>query len=342
MTESDIRTILEAIVRDIFEVRKRIDACLRDKATRVLAEGPSSKDNDLNASVWNDLGLFFLHNRMWGDAELVYRHMLETAIKVEDRWGNVHKGLPLYNMGIAQINQKNFDEGIQNVLRAYEEDERKLGRDAAKKELAFRLKEGFLEFTSHVVDSNYLAKFKAEAGALASGIGTTWDLMANMDDPEKLLFAKIMTSKKLVSFHDDIYTKVVLFDNLKNTCLILESNLRGRSKIKDGLSNIISTVFRQEPWRSRFETERNRGERGLLSYVDLSDFESKVKQIELISQIGPPYDFVLRNFLMATLVRNFTAHYIEEKINILNDPIRYESVFERVLFALLYALSYNV
>jgi len=342
VTQSDIKTTLQGIVRDIFDARKRIDTCLRDKTTKVLAEGPSLKDGDLDASVWNDLGLFFLRNRMWGDAELVYRHMLKTAFEVENRWGHVHKGLALYNMGIAQINQKNFDEGIQNVLKAYEEDERKLGKDAAKKELAFRLKEGFLEFTSRVMDSNYLAKYKTEAGALASGIGLTWDLMVNMDDPEKLLFAKIMTSKKLVSFHDDIYTKVVLFDNLKNMCLILESNLRRRSKMKDGLSNIISIVFKQEPWRSRFEAERNLGERGLISYVNSSDFEGKVDQIELVTQIGAPYDFVLRNLLMATLLRNFTAHYIEEKIRILNDPVKYESVFERVVFALLYALSYNI
>jgi len=320
---------LSKIVKNIFETRKAIDSCLEDKRSEIFHSVSELKGDELDVSVWNDLGLFFLEHHMNENAELIYRHMLNVAFEVERRINKrIHKGLPLYNMGVAQINMRNFDEGIPNILRAYEEDILKFGEEKAKEKLASKLKEGFLEFISKVIDNNYLKEFNTTSKL---NIKTSYDLIANMNEVEKLFLAKIITSKKLVTFHDDAYTKVIMFDNLRNLCLMLEWNLKRRSNRKDSLSLLIPKVFSFEKWAPYFKSIK------LKTYSSISEFESKLDQIEKTNPLSNTADnFILQNFFTTTLVRNFTAHYLDEKITLLSDPQKYDRTFAREIYALLY------
>lgn len=143
---------------------------------------------EVDASVCNDLGLYFLHNKMYLDALRIYEHMFRTISTVESRDGvSIHKGLPLHNMGVAQINLRNYDEGIVNVLRAYDEDIETYGNEVAEKQLAFKVKEGLFDFSSRVVDKDYLKEFNDRSELK---IESTSSLMQNMDEAERLFFAK--------------------------------------------------------------------------------------------------------------------------------------------------------
>jgi len=319
------------------EERKALDVCLRAKESEVRSSENPVMSGELDPSIWNDLGIYFLNNRMEAEAVIVYSHMLSIAQSLEGKHGHIHKGLPLYNIGVAQINLRNFDEGIPNILKAHEEDKLRLGEEKAKQELAHRLKEGLIDFTSRIVDNNYLQDFN---NASNLSIQRSYDLTQNMEDAEKLFFAKILNSKKLVSFHDDSHTKVVMFDNLKNLCLVLESNLRRRGRTKVMLAELVVKVFSTEGWKTHFDTQQAKA---LVRYSSVGDFDSKLDQIEGFTPTGNGVDdFHLRNFLTTTLVRNFTAHYLDENIALLSHDAKYERTFARILWSLLYTLQYRI
>lgn len=334
-----MRVNLEDVATHALEMKKGLSECLAKEEQR-LQSLRTPVSGEVDASGWGDLGLYFWTNRMYQETIVTFSHMLGTISRLEKKFGHVHKGLPLYNMGIAQISLANFDQGIPNVLKAFEEDKLKLGEIAAKKELAYRLKDNLLDFTSRIVDNNYLKEFTTSSGLAVNHI---LDLLANMEETEKLFFAKIVNSRELVDFHDDAYTKVVLFDNLKNLCLILESNLRRRKRVNGLLPQLVVSVFSKERWAGFFDSERKKSSAGLTGYSDVRDFNSKVKTIETYSPIGTESeDFHLKNFLTATLIRNFTAHNLDESIEVLKGPQEYGNAFSRVLWSLIYALQYAI
>jgi len=325
------------LILKVLETRKAIDEALRLKEqSAVLRNIKDSTRKEIDASVWNELGLYFLNNRMYLDALITYEHMFRTILDVEKEHGvEVHKGLPLHNIGVAQINLRNYDEGIPNILKAYEEDIKTFGKAKAKDMLAHKVKEGLFGFVSRVIDKNYLPEFNRSAGL---NISNTISLLDNMNEAEKLFFAKIITSKKLVTFHDDVYTKVVMFDNLRNLGLLLESNLRRRSKKKEYLPILIKKIFSNEEWKKYFATNEK-----LKSYNDVKDFQDKLKKIDKLKASGKrKVDFVTNNFLTIALMRNFTAHYLSEKLYVLKNPKKYDRIFAREIFSILYSLNYVV
>lgn len=295
-----------------------------------------TKRKEIEASLWNELGLYYLNNRMYLDALMIYEHMLQTILKVQkDQSVDIHKGLPLYNMGVAQINLHNYDEGIPNILKAYEEDVATLGKAEAEKQLAHKVKEGLIDFTSRIIDNNFLKEFSARSGVSAKN---TISLLQNMDEVEKLFFAKVINSKKLVTFHDNMYTRVVMLDNLKNLCLILESNLKRRSGRTDMLFGLIVNTFKKEEWRKHFMNNAC-----FIRYKTLKDFQDKIDKMERTHfSKEPEVDFTTRNFLTTTLVRNFTAHYLNERLDVLEDSKKYDSIFAREVFSILYSLAYII
>jgi hypothetical protein len=331
---------LEDVATHALEMKKALSQCRAKKEVELQSSTTPLSNAEVDASDWGDLGLYFWTNRMYQEMIVTFSHMLSAISRLEKKFGHIHKGLPLYNMGIAQIGLANFDQGIPNVLKAFDEDKLKLGEIAAKKELAYKLKDDLLDFTARIVDNNYLKEFVTTSGL---GVNHILDLLTNMEEPEKLFFAKLVNSRQLVDFHEDAYTKAVLFDNLKNLCLILESNLRRRKGVKGLLPRLVVSAFSKEPWITYFDSERKKRTAGLTGYSDVRDFNWKVRAIEAYSPIGTESeDFHLKNFLATTLIRNFTAHNLDESIEVLNGPQEYENAFSRVLWSLIYALQYGI
>ena len=128
-----------------------------------------------------------------------------------------------------------------------------------------------------------------------------------------------------------------MLDNLKNLCLVLESNLKRRSGLtgrKYVLSRLITDIFAKEKWQKHFVDNKD-----LTSYNGIKDFQVKLEKIENLKASGKSkIDFITNAFLTATLVRNFTAHYVHEGLDILKDSKKYDSVFAREIFAILYSL----
>ena len=325
------------VIFKVFETRRAIDDILRLKEENIVLRNiKDSKRKEIDASVWNELGLYFLNNRMYLDALITYEHMLQTISNAEkEHRAEIHKGMPLHNIGVAQINLRNYDEGIPNILKAYEEDVKTFGKTKAKGMLANKVKEGLFDFISKVIDNNYLQEFNRRTGLK---ISKTASVLDNMNEAEKLFFAKIITSKKLVMFHDDVYTKVVMFDNLRNLGLLLESNLKRRSKTKEYLPELIKKIFHSEEWKKYFVANEK-----LKRYADVKDFQDKLIQIDKLKASGKPkIDFVTANFLTIALMRNFTAHYLSERLYILKNRRKYDRVFAREIFSILYSLNYPV
>lgn len=326
---------LTKIITSTFELRKSIDELLELKKQNIVLKNIANSDRkEIEASIWNHLGIYFLNNGMYSDAVKVYTHMLETIAQVEEKQKvEIHKGLPLHNMGVAQLYLKNYDEGIPNILKAFEEDIKTAGKTTAEQQLASKVKEGLFEFSGRIIDGNYLKEFTTQSGM---AVKDTITLMQNMDETEKLFFAKIINSSKLIQFHDDIYTRVAMFDNLGNLALLLESNLKRRSTFPQRLNGLITRIFKGTSWQKIYESKI--GE--LTSYDNLGDFESKLENILTGSfSANSQGNFIIRNFLATSLIRNFTTHYINEKLGFLSDPKKYNDVFKAEVFSILYCLA---
>jgi hypothetical protein len=334
LQENTKRTILQ-----VFETRKKIDALLNLKA-----ENAKTKDitgttrKEIDASVWNELGLYFLNNRMFLDAAMVYQHMLDVIPKIEQEKGiTIHKGLPLHNLGVAQIRLKNYDEGIPNILRAYDEDVATYGKTEADGSLANQVKEGLISFISKVVDGNYLKWFNDNSGLT---IKNTFSLLTNMDETEKLYFAKIVTSKKLLTFHDDVYTRNAMLDNLRDLALLLESNLKRRSGENRYLPESIAAIFSEE-WKNHFVA--NDALKNFDGTRAVQSFQDNVNAIRILRSSGrPEVDFLTNSFLTTALVRNFAAHFVVDNLNILKNHTEYDDIFGKEIAATLYSLNYRI
>ena len=91
------------------------------------------KENVIDKSVWNDIGIYYINNGLFRQAEFVYRKMLETIQKCEKRNNEqLHKGLALHNLGVALYYQGRKEEAKQRFSEAREEDRRTYGREEAK------------------------------------------------------------------------------------------------------------------------------------------------------------------------------------------------------------------
>jgi len=333
MSEVDWNSRVIKDIERLFGALKSIEISLITKEKQIVDEF-KVKSHEIDSTVWNDYGIWFLRNGDFSSAELVYKRLLDLEKILTEKDPELHKGLPLYNMGIAQIKQRNFDEGIQNILRAYEEDIRTHGKAKAQEMLAFKLKEGLSNFISKAVDNNYLPEFNRMHSPTAK---STSDLMKNMEEAEELLFLKTINSTKSLGFHDDIYTKVVLLDNIKNLAMLIEYNIRRRSKRKVHLSE-ADEVFPTSKWAGHFRAYRT-----LTSYKNIPDFEGNMDGIKKLTPSGDPAtNFFLRNFLTAALIRNFVAHYLDENLQILSSEVNYNEAFNRVVHALLYTLSEKI
>ena len=323
----------------ILESRKRIQGLLDNKVSSVQfkdIEGSSKKEID--ASIWNELGLWFLSNQMFLDAANIYQHMLNTILKIEKEKGIViHKGLALHNLGVAQLNMKDYDEGIPNILRAYDEDVEILGKTKADDSLANQVKEGLIAFTSLVIDGNYLKWFNKETDL---SVSDTFSLLKNMDETEKLFFTKTVNSKMLVAFHDDVYTRNAMLDNLRDLALLLESNLKRRSGRNRYLPDSITALFSEE-WTKHFEA--NKKLKDFDNKRAVESFRDNINAIAKLKSSGKPkVDFLTNSFLTIALVRNFAAHFVVDNLDILKNKAEYDEVFAKEVAAILYSLNYKI
>ena len=328
----------------INQARQTIEHTLNDIDASMISGEVDIREHAIDASIWNDIGGFFVTRGMPSDAELLYKRMLDTEIAVENKQkGLLHKGMALYNLGISQINQKNFDEGVPNVLDAFEEDVRQVGERQARFLLAHRLKEGLLVFISSYLDEHFLKTLKQNVGDKDLQGYSSLDLLKILDEPEKFFVCKIVNTKAIARFRTDMYTRVVLFDNLRNVCLLTELVLK-KNGTKVTLGGLVPEIFSKltEKWVDVFKNN-----------VKLTRFDDPQSQLPPIKQFEVNINKVMANafhpdtglnhlariFLGTVLLRNYTSHFFDEYLPLLQDRKKYEKCFEVSMHALLYSLK---
>lgn len=298
-------------------------------------------------SIWNEIGVPLYLVGSFSDFERVFEEMLTVIKSVEKKRDvpHIHKGLVLYHIGISQINQSNFDEGIPNILAAYEEDKITYGEENAKKYFAFHFNKDFVENLSEFVDRNFFNEMKKTLASDKNLAGKSLkDLVVKFDESEKLFFAKTINSKLINKFSENLYTRVILWDNLRNLCLLLEIYLKRRKSSTRMLGGLVPLAFQNENWLKIYQNH-NTGTKDANDYTHYrspTDFSQKVQNLLSGGLFikNAETDFLARVFLLSVLVRNFTAHNFDEYEQLLADENLYEGVFKYVLFSLLYTLHF--
>jgi hypothetical protein len=71
----------------INQARQSIEQTLSDIEVSMMSGEVDIQDHIIDASIWNDIGGFFITRGMPSDAELTYRRMFSTEIAVENKQG---------------------------------------------------------------------------------------------------------------------------------------------------------------------------------------------------------------------------------------------------------------
>ena len=91
----------------------------------------------VSKSIWNTIAMPCLKYGLVNQAETIYRRMLETIQKYENKNNiRLHKGLALHNIGMALFYQGKRKEAKEKFQEAYEEDKISYGEETARKGLA--------------------------------------------------------------------------------------------------------------------------------------------------------------------------------------------------------------
>jgi hypothetical protein len=330
--------------REIVELTNKIYNCYQDLGIllddihkSMLSKKVRIESHVNSGSVWYNLGNTFFRKGDYSLTNIVYDHMLDT-IKEYNRnlQTKLHKGLALYNLGISRLNQKNYDEGIPNVLSAYQEDKRTYGKDQAERLFANKLDIAFTSEVNNILNLKYYSSLKKLFPQSSNFVYSMSDLTSKLGKSEKLLIMRVLISYTNVSFNKDTYTQVVLFDNLKNMLLLIEVILKKRWN--GTLAPLVDHMINQKSWTkpSPAEMQLRRFDRGPLS--PLKQFESNFLKIRRMTYGRNEGKFLVRLFLQIIILRNYTAHFFDDYKPILQRKTLYRSLFRSTIYALIYSL----
>jgi len=265
--------------------------------------------------------------------------MLDTIKEYETKYKTkLHKGLALYNLGISQLNQKNYDEGISNVLSAYQEDKRTYGNKKAETLFAKRLDVTFTSEVNNILDSKYYSALKKLYPRSSNLMYSISDLTSALDRSERLLLMRILISNTTTPFRKDTNTQVILFDNLKNIFLLIEVVLKKRWN--GTLGPLVDKMFNNKKWNKPNSTEiRLRRFNRVPGPPPLKQFESNFLNIHRMQHGRNEGKFLIRLFLQTVILRHYTAHFFDDYKPILHSKKLYNSLFRFAIYALIYSLN---
>lgn len=336
----------EAIIK-IVEGRQAIYQNLIEAENLISSGKIDLMNDDLRNEIWNEIGEFFFNHGLFTDCERINNNFLKI-LNLYDPTSKIPRGGVQYNLGIAQLNQRNFDEGIPNILKALIEDEKIHGKLKASNMHAAKVRESFNIFTVSIVDKNFMTILEKFIKLDASKKTATKDLLSILPtDADQFLLTKSINIFHNISFESDTYSKVLMFDNLKTICLILENSLRIKGK-GDTLKPLIYNVFKNDQWLKYFKENAN-----LTNFRDptkkgaLKKFEAQLMKIEnknftnIPANLSSEEKFLIYAFLKSTLLRNLTAHLFDLNASILQNISDYQNAFEIVMLSLLYSLHFQ-
>lgn len=84
MSNKDWATQVEDDIRQLFDARRKIETSLINREREVV-EKFDIKDKDIDSSVWNDYGIWFLRTEDYSSAECVYECLLNLNKHLVER-----------------------------------------------------------------------------------------------------------------------------------------------------------------------------------------------------------------------------------------------------------------
>jgi tetratricopeptide (TPR) repeat protein len=136
--EEYIQSIVNKTVDELnHAISTNIENALGEIDRAVMDGYINLNEHVISKSIWNTIAMPCLKYGLGKQAETIYRSMLETIQKYENKNNiRLHKGLALHNIGMALFYQGKRKEAKEKFQEAYEEDKISYGEETARKGLA--------------------------------------------------------------------------------------------------------------------------------------------------------------------------------------------------------------
>lgn len=219
-----------------------------------------------------------------------------------------------------------FDEGIANLLKAHEEDKYFIGTSHELELFKTPLYKQFENKFITMMHQN-LTSFANQKGITISK-NDLKKLLSSLNVEKRLflitIIREIYQNWKILNENENLFTRTLLFSNIKNLCLFIENYSKiilDKNQIlpahKD-LYNFINTIFNSEPWWSTLQQEWS-----LTKSIDIQDFEKNLKDISQKTNDD------LKRLLYLGCVRNFSGHHFDVSSSFLFT--NFEEIYRKIL-----------
>ncbi|MPZ07485.1 MAG: hypothetical protein GEU26_13905 [Nitrososphaeraceae archaeon] len=264
----------------------------------------------------------------------------EGVVLSSDR--RASKGLALYQIGIAQMNNGNLDEGISNVLQAGEEDNKNQPLKASSLP-ASETRQKIILHVGQQIDALFLQKLKNDLPSYFN-FSSLASLLSKLSFDEQLFLVRLILGKKRLAPRNDAFTKIIMFNNLLNVYVLTETFL-GKAPNSGTLGDLIRTTFSKEKWFSiyaKYTGKPKHNPNSLTYYDDYSvnpqyPYHTQLQKIASMSfSHSNEEDFIVIMFLSSHLTRNYLAHRFNPASPIFTNINEYDRLFDLAVMQLLY------
>jgi len=266
------------------------------------------------SNAWNRIGTMLIKRGMNGYAEQLFKETLAREQQVEAEHGvRLHKGYSCHNLGLAQVAQGNWEEGIQNIRRAVQED----------------ISSGFTMANSwaHKVTRRIVVTPEREAlkAALMPVLGAhrypadgqVFDELFDSFTLEMSLQAAFSNRTGRIAVGDTEFGRTLRFNALRDACHILEAWLRERGHGGGGLKPCLDSAYGGSgaAWWSATCAYW-----GCASAGSTGEATAHLHDIRVATPAPTPDGLLARSHLVAGLMRNWTHHWFDPAASFLRDP----------------------
>jgi len=275
----------------------------------------------------NQIGLKFMMEGYPQLAEIYYTALLTEILEFEKyKSKKFNKGIIYANLGVAQMADNKFDEGIANLLKAHEEDKDFIG---TPHELELFKKPLYKQFEDNYKDIMHkdLEYFGNQNGVTISNTEVN-KLLLNLKIENRLFLITIIREMnknlKILKNNENIFTRTLLFSNIKNLCLFIEDFIKnilmknGKTPPNQDLYNYINCTFNKESWWAKFQSEWN-----LAKPENIQDFEKNLKTISKKANNNH------KRLLYLGCIRNFSGHHFDVSSSFLF--LNFENIYKNIL-----------
>ena len=269
------------------------------------------------SNAWNAIGVMLINCRLSGLAEQLFRESLKRELELESQYQiRFHKGYSYHNLGLAQVGQGNWNEGIQNIRRAVQED----------------IDSGVTMENSHAHRVTRSMVVAPERDALKGSLTPVLGANGYPPDPHVLdgLFEGLTLEMSLqaafsiktarTTSGDTEFGRTLRLNALRDACHILEVWLRNHGHVGRGLKPCLDSAYGDTggAWWPRLCNLWQSGH--LTSANCTADAEARIDDIETAVPALTPDHLLVRNHLFAGLLRNWTHHQFDPNARFLGDP----------------------